>query len=193
MSYTVSSSSSLLYLRCRLKCLPSRGCLSFTWRRVLPCSRPSGLLIAWLSVTRSSVWHWNCCQRSWCWRKKRKMVKWRLELSLQRRMRGWGCYCGLVLPTCSRVTVTHTWKTGNRLWLTTRGVWERIIFIYLINIWFKTRGCTLPPRCINLLVRVHFKQRGEHFASLWFSLGKCTHFTRCTVTHAWLFIFLMYR
>lgn len=185
------SSSSSFYLRCRLKCLPSRSCPSSTWRRALPCSWPSGLLIAWLSATRSSVWRWNCCQRSWSWRRKKKRVNQRPELSLRRRVRRWGCYCGLELPTCSRVTVTHTWKTGNRLWLTTRGIWQGVIFIYLINIWFETQACTLPSRCTNLLVRVHFKQRGEHFASLsfFFDTMYCYSCILCRI----LFIFVTYR
>lgn len=126
--------SSLLYFRCMLKSLPSRGCLSCTWRRVLPCSWPSDLLIAWHCAMRSLVWHWSCYQRSWWWRKKRKRVKQSLELLVKRRKIRRGCCCGLELPTCSRVTVTHTWKTGNRLWLTTRGVWEGInLFLWLIS------------------------------------------------------------
>lgn len=161
-SDTVSPS---LYSRYMLNSLPSRGCLSSTWRRVLPCSWPSGLLIAWRCATRSSVWRWSCCQRSWCWRKRRNRVK--LELLIQRRRRGWGWYCGLELPTCSRVTVTHIWETRNRLWLTTRGVWGEIN-VFMLHMWLETQGCALLSRCINLLVRVFFKHRGEHFAGFIF-------------------------
>lgn len=125
---------STLYLRCTLKSLPCRGCQSFTWKLVLPCSWPSGLLIAWCCVMKSSAWHESCCQRSWCWKTQDKNLRLRPGLLVQRVMRGSGCYSGLGLPTSFRVTATFTWKTGNKQWQNTQGVVEPLVLLFVL--WF---------------------------------------------------------